>query len=81
MNKEKLLALLSGLPLSNTKDYGYIISMTDVFDACLARGVDNTNLVVAWLEMLEKDKLVTLVRMKDSGFEDIAVGLTFPQSS
>ncbi|MEK3788781.1 hypothetical protein [Paenibacillus sp. FSL K6-1230] len=81
MNKDKLLALLAGLPLKNTKNYGYIVPMTDVFDVCLVRGVDNTNLVVAWMEMLEKEKLVTLVRMKNSGFEDLIIGLTLPESS
>ncbi|KJD42468.1 hypothetical protein [Paenibacillus terrae] len=81
MNKDNLLKLISGLPLTNVQNYGYIVLMTDVYDVCLAHGVDNTNLVVAWLEMLENDKLITLVRMKDSGYEDMAVGLTFPESS
>ncbi|ETT32144.1 hypothetical protein [Paenibacillus sp. FSL R5-808] len=81
MKKDELLELLSGLPLTNVQNYGLIVSITEVYDACEARGLDVDHLVVAWLQALEKDKLISLVRMKDPGFEELVIGFTFPESA
>lgn len=81
LKKDELLELLSSLPLTNVQNYGLIVSITEVYDACEARGLDVDHLVVAWLQALEKDKLISLVRMKDAGFEELVIGFTFPESA
>ncbi|MEC0239448.1 hypothetical protein P4H66_06210 [Paenibacillus dokdonensis] len=81
MNTDNLLKLLFELPLSNVKDYGYIVSLGDVFEACATRGVYNRNLVVAWLKVLESDNSISLVRVKDPGFEEVVIGLIIPESA
>lgn len=77
LKKDELLELLSGLPLTNVQNYGLIVSITEVYDACEARGLDVDHLVVAWLQALEKDKLISLVRMKDPSSKNWLLGLRF----
>lgn len=80
MNKEQFIDLVFSMPLKNFQGYGNIVAATDIYSACTSRGIAIPHPVNAWLEQLEKDKIISLVYNEQSGFEDILIGIKLPAS-
>lgn len=71
----ELIQLLRTLPVTPTKEYGNVISLADILNACSVYGQNNSEIVEIKLNELEKQDKLTVVYMKEPGFEELIVGV------
>lgn len=70
-----LLTLLHKIPLCRIEGYGDLINFGDILDVCKRYGQDNQHIIKAQLKLLEKEGLIRIIHHKDSGFEDLIIGV------
>lgn len=71
----KLIDVLKGLPVTVASDYGTLISFGDIVQTCKLLGQDSHDMVEVKLKELEKLGKLSIVYMKDPGYEDLIVGV------
>lgn len=75
MNKEQFKDLIFSLPLKNFQDLGYIVDVTDIYNACRSRGIAINHPVKSWLEQLGNENIISLIYDEQSGSGDILIGV------